>query len=367
MERKFNRKIILEDGTTVDGYGFGSFDDRVCEIVFNTSMVGYQEIVSDPSYTDQAVVMTYPLIGNYGITDEDFETRIPTLGALLVSEYNDHPSNFRCVKTLDEILEEYHIPGVEGIDTRQLTRSIRDKGSRRALITTPNITVEKGLEIIRSTPVPHDAVSRVSCKKRWYSRTPDHLYNVGAVDCGIKLNIIRSLNQRGCNVTVVPWNTTAEEIMKMKPDGLFLSNGPGDPEDVTPVIELVKKLRGRLPIFGICLGHQMISLAYGAKTYKLKFGHRGGNHPVMNLETGKVEITSQNHSYAVDVDSLRGTGLTLTHKNILDNTAEGVTCMDDMIFSVQYHPESAPGPQDSAYLFDKFIKMIGENKNAKKN
>ncbi len=367
MERKFNRKIILEDGTTVDGYGFGSFDDRVCEIVFNTSMVGYQEIVSDPSYTDQAVVMTYPLIGNYGITDEDFETRIPTLGALLVSEYNDHPSNFRCVKTLDEILEEYHIPGVEGIDTRKLTRSIRDKGSRRALITTPNIAVEKGLEIIRSTPVPHDAVSRVSCKKRWYSRTPDHLYNVVAVDCGIKLNIIRSLNQRGCNVTVVPWNMTAEEIMSMKPDGLFLSNGPGDPEDVTPVIELVKKLRGRLPIFGICLGHQMISLAYGAKTYKLKFGHRGGNHPVMNLETGKVEITSQNHSYAVDVDSLRGTGLTLTHKNLLDNTAEGVSCMDDMIFSVQYHPESAPGPQDSGYLFDKFISMIGENKNAKKN
>ena len=360
MERSYNRKLILEDGSEYLGYGFGCWEDRVCEIVFNTSMVGYQEIVSDPSYTDQAVVMTYPLIGNYGITDEDFETRTPTLGALIVSEYNDRPSNFRCTKTLDEILEEYHIPGIEGIDTRKLNRSIRDHGSRRVLITSIGTSLETGLEIIRNTPVPHDAVSRVSCKKRWFSRTPDHVYNVVAVDCGIKLNIVRSLNARGCNVTVVPYNTDAATILAMKPDGLFLSNGPGDPEDVTPVIELVRALRGKLPIFGICLGHQMIALAYGAKTYKLKFGHRGGNHPVKNLKTGKVEITSQNHSYAVDVDSLAGTGLELTHINLLDNTAEGVESMRDRIFSVQYHPESAPGPQDSGYLFDRFIALMKE-------
>lgn len=366
MINQQKRKLILEDGSEYVGTGFGAMCDCVCEIVFNTSMVGYQEIVSDPSYTDQAVVMTYPLIGNYGITDEDFETRTPTIGALVVSEYNDLPSNFRCTKTLSEILEENNIPGIEGIDTRKLTRSIRDLGSRRVLLTDVETTVEDGLRKIAETPVRHNAVSRVSCRKRWFSRTPDHLYNVVAVDCGIKLNIVRSLNARGCNVTVVPWDTDAETVLAMNPDGLFLSNGPGDPEDVQPVIELVRTLRGKLPIFGICLGHQMISLAYGARTYKLKFGHRGGNHPVKNLLTGKVEITSQNHSYAVDAASLEGTGLEMTHVNILDNTVEGVRCVKDCVFSVQYHPESAPGPQDSVYLFDQFIDSMkkGANKNA---
>lgn len=362
MAGEMNRKIVLEDGSEYFGYGFGDKSERVCEIVFNTSMVGYQEIVSDPSYTDQMVVMTYPLIGNYGITDEDFETRVPTIGGLIVREYNDLPSNFRYTKTLAEIMEENHIPGISGIDTRKLTRSIRDLGSRRVIITDIDTPKEKAIEAINSTPVPHDAVSRVCCKKKWYSRTANAKYNVVAVDCGIKLNIIRSLNQRGCNVTVVPYNTPVEDIIAMKPDGVFLSNGPGDPEDVTPVIELVKKIKGKFPIFGICLGHQMISLAYGAKTYKLKFGHRGGNHPVKNLETGKIEITSQNHSYAVDEKTLGRTGLEVTHINILDNTVEGVKSDKDKIFSVQYHPESAPGPQDSSYLFDKFIAMMKEEK-----
>ena len=358
MADKVRKKLVLEDGAEYYGCGFGCDCERVCEIVFNTSVVGYQEIISDPSYTYQAVVMSYPLIGNYGIADEDYETKVPTIGGLIVREYNDLPSNFRYTKTLSEVMEEYKIPGISGLDTRKLARSIRDLGSRRGIITSADTTVEEALEKIKNTPVPHDAVSKVSCKKRWYSRTANAKYNVVAIDCGIKLNIIRSLNARGCNVTVMPYNTTAEEVIKCRPDGIFLSNGPGDPEDVTPVIELVKALRGKYPIFGICLGHQIISLAAGAHTYKLKFGHRGGNHPVKNLETGKIEITSQNHSYAVREESLAGTGLTVTHLNILDGTVEGVKDAENKIFSVQYHPESAPGPQDSAYLFDQFIALM---------
>ena len=357
-----DRKIILEDGSEYFGYGFGGREDRVCEIVFNTSMVGYQEIVSDPSYTDQMVVMTYPLIGNYGITDDDYESKNISIGGMIVRDYNDMPSNFRYTKTLSELLEENNIPGITGVDTRMLTRSIRDKGSRRVLITDPSTSLEEGLDIIRRTPIPHDQVPRVTSSKTWYSRTSNHRFNVVAVDCGIKLNIIRCLNRYGCNVTIVPYDTTPEEIAFMNPDGIFLSNGPGDPEDVTPVIHTVRELRGRYPIFGICLGHQIISLAYGAKTYKLKFGHRGGNHPVKNLKTGKIEITSQNHSYAVDLDSVKETDLTVTHINLLDNTVEGVECPEDHVFSVQYHPESAPGPQDSTYLFEQFIRIMNEVK-----
>ncbi len=356
--KEFNKKIVLEDGEEYLGYGFGADVESICEIVFNTSMVGYQEIVSDPSYTYQMVVMTYPLIGNYGITDDDYETKQPTIGGLIVREYNNHPSNFRYTKTLSEYLEENNIPGIYGVDTRKITRSIRDKGSRKVIITDISTSKEEALKKIKETDIPKDAVSKVSCKKKWYSRTTNAKYNVVAVDCGIKLNIVRNLNKRRCNVTIVPYNTTAEEIENLKPDGVFLSNGPGDPENVTEVIKLVKELKGKYPIFGICLGHQMISLAYGAKTYKLKFGHRGGNHPVLNLKTDKIEITSQNHSYAVDEESLKNTDLVPTHKNILDNTIEGVECKKDKVFSVQYHPESAPGPQDSSYLFDQFIEMM---------
>lgn len=362
MVKEYTAKLVLEDGSEYYGYSFGAETQAVVEVVFNTSMAGYQEIVSDPSYTDQAVVMTYPLIGNYGITDEDFETKTPTIGGLIVREYNDFPSNFRYTKTLSELLEEYRIPGISGIDTRMLTRSIRDLGSRRAVITSPDTAVSDALKIIADTPIPHNAVERVSCKKRWYSRTPNPKFNVVAVDCGIKLNIVRSLNARGCNVTVVPFNTSAGQIREMKPDGIFLSNGPGDPQDVKPVITLIRELKGMFPIFGICLGHQLISLACGAETYKLKFGHRGGNHPVKNLLTGKVEITSQNHSYAVRESSLAGTGLEITHINLLDKTVEGVRSDDGRMFSVQYHPESAPGPQDSSYLFDSFISLMREGK-----
>lgn len=364
MIKNFDRKIVLEDGSEYLGYGFGADCDRVCEIVFNTSMVGYQEILSDPSYTYQMVVMTYPIIGNYGVTDDDYETKTPTIGGFIVREYNDMPSNFRYTKTLSEVMSENNIPGIYGVDTRKITRSIRDFGSRKVIITDASTPTDEALRILRETVLPSDAVKKVSSKKIWYSRTSNHRFNVVAVDCGIKHNIIRSLNARGCNVTIVPCTTTAEEIDFMKPDGIFLSNGPGNPEDVPEVIEIVRALKGKYPIFGICLGHQLISLAYGAKTYKLKFGHRGGNHPVKNLATGKLEITSQNHSYAVDTATVDGTGLEITHVNLLDNTVEGVECATDHVFSVQYHPESAPGPQDSSYLFDKFVKIMEEVRNA---
>ncbi|MDR0830116.1 MAG: glutamine-hydrolyzing carbamoyl-phosphate synthase small subunit [Prevotellaceae bacterium] len=357
----YNKKIVLENGSEFYGYGFGANREAINEIVFNTSMVGYQEILSDPSYTDQMVVMTYPLIGNYGITDEDNETKFPTLGGMIVREYNDLPSNFRYTKTLGEALEEYNIPAISGVDTRKITRIIRTEGCQKVLITSAETPLETALEKIRNYEIPHDMVSRVSCKKRWFSRTANHNFEVVAIDCGIKYNIIRELNRKGCNVTIVPYNTTAEEILAFNPDGVFLSNGPGNPEDVTPVIEAIRKIRGKVPTFGICLGLQMIGIAYGAKSYKMKFGHRGGNHPVKDLTTGKIHITSQNHSYAIDVNSLKETDLEITHINLLDNTTEGVECKKDKIFAVQYHPESAPGPQDSTYLFDRFIELMAQN------
>ena len=364
MIPKPDRKIILEDGEEYLGFGFGANADRVLEIVFNTSPVGYQEILSDPSYTDQAVVMTYPLIGNYGMAADDYETATPTIGALVVREYNDEPSNFRAEKTLGEVMREYGIPGIAGVDTRKLNRSIRDHGSRKAILCSADVPLDEGLRILRETALPKNAVSRVSCRAPYEVGEAGSRFHVVAVDCGMKLNIVRSLVRRGCRVTVVPWNTTAGAILSLSPDGVFLSNGPGDPTDVPETVAAVKELRGRVPVFGICLGHQILSLAYGAKTYKLKFGHRGGNHPVLDLETGKIEISSQNHSYAVDENSLAGTGLAVTHRNLLDGTVEGVACKKDGAFSVQYHPESAPGPRDSGHLFDRFIALMESKKNA---
>ena len=361
---RFNKKLILEDGSEYYGYSFGADRDAVCELVFNTSMVGYQEIISDPSYTYQGVVMSYPLIGNYGITDEDFESRMIGPSALIVRDVNENPSNFRFTRTLSELLTENDIPGIYGIDTRKLVRHIRDKGSMRAIITEASMPLSGGLYKINSTPVPTDAVSKCSCRKKWYIRTSNPKYKVVVIDCGIKTNILKMMSKYGCNITVVPYNTSAEEIISLDPDGLFISNGPGDPENVTEVIETLKTLRGRLPIFGICLGHQLIALSYGARTYKLKFGHRGGNHPVRDIATGKIEITSQNHSYAVDDASVAGTGLKVSHINLLDGTVEGLVSEEDRCFSVQYHPESAPGPQDSIYLFDRFIKNMEDYRNA---
>jgi carbamoyl-phosphate synthase small subunit len=355
-----DRKLIFENGESFLGTGFGANLDAVQEVVFNTSMVGYQEIFSDPSYYGQMTCMTYPLIGNYGLTDDDYETKKPRIGGFIVREYNDRPSNYRYTKTLSDDLKEHNIPGISGVDTRQITRMIRDYGSVRALLTDPSVTTERGLEIIKETPIIHDHVERVSCSRLWYSRTSNFRYSVVIVDCGVKHNIIRSLIKRKCNVIIVPHDTSADEILGLRPDGMLLSNGPGDPEDNGGIIKVIKRLQGTLPIFGICLGHQLIALANGAKTFKMKFGHRGGNHPVRELRTNKIEMTSQNHSYAVDMGSLEGTRLKLTHINLLDNTAEGVEVDEDSVFSVQYHPESSPGPQDSAYLFDRFIGKIEE-------
>ena len=359
------RKLILENGRVFHGEGFGSPDKRIAEIVFNTSMVGYQEILSDPSYCDQIVVMTYPLIGNYGLADEDYESKSVFMTGFVVHEYNDLPSNFRYTKTLGEVMEEYHAAGIANVDTREIVRIIRDYGSMKAMIVDEEEDEEACFEELRNYSYPHDQVSKVSSKKVWYSRTPDPKYTVVAIDCGCKLNIIRKLNQFKCNVVVVPFNTSVEDILKYKPDGLFLSNGPGDPEDVTPVIQTVRALKGKLPILGICLGHQIISLAYGAKTYKMKFGHRGANHPVKDLSTGKIEITSQNHSFAVDRNSLPGTGLELTHVNIIDNEPEGVYDKVNKVIGVQYHPESAAGPEDSTYIFSRFIENMRLHKEGK--
>ncbi|MDD6309141.1 MAG: glutamine-hydrolyzing carbamoyl-phosphate synthase small subunit [Clostridia bacterium] len=360
----YNRKIILEDGSEYLGYGFGDRGDKVCEIVFNTSMVGYQEILSDPSYTYQAVVMTYPLIGNYGICEDDFETDTPSIGALIVREYNDIPSNFRSFESLSKTMERYKIPGIYGVDTRQITRSIRDFGSRKVLLTGIDTPKEAAMEILACTEIPKDAVSKVSPKHILQYPVINPQYHIVCIDCGMKKNILRSFIQRGISVSVLPYNTPAETIKDLHPDGVFISNGPGDPQDVPQTIQTIQNLIGEYPMFGICLGHQIISLAYGAKTYKLKFGHRGGNHPVKNLCTGKIEITSQNHSYAVEKASIQNTDLSITHVNLLDHTVEGVACVRDKVFSVQYHPESAPGPQDSTYLFTQFIKLMEGNDNA---
>ena len=361
--KPFTKKLVLENGSEFLGYGYGANVERVCEIVFNTSVVGYQEILSDPSCVDQIVVMAYPLIGNYGITDEDFESKVPQIGGMVVRECNENPSNFRYTKTFSETLEESGIPCVAGVDTRQIVRIIRDEGSQRAAIVNIDTTLEQALEMIKNTPLPENQVKKVSCRKRWFSRTPNHKYDIVAVDCGIKTSIISQFTKRGCNVTIVPYNTTLDEIKAFNPDGIFISDGPGSPEQLPEVVELIRNIDGKIPLFGISLGMELIALAYGAKVKKMKCGHHGGS-AVRDLTSGRIDMTSQGHSYVVDAESIRPTRLSVTHKNVLDDTIEGVECVADRMYGVQFHPESAPGPQDSTYLFDKFIKLMEEYQSA---
>ena len=357
------RKLILENGMEFIGKGFGAEVDCISELVFNTAMVGYQEVITDPSYKGQMIVMTYPLIGNYGITDEDNESKSIHASGIIVREYNDKPSNFRYTKTLAEVLEESHVAGIAQIDTRMLTRVIREEGTQLALITSIDTSVEEGLKRIKEYVSPINQVAQVTCKKKWYARTANPEYSVVAIDCGIKLSMIRLLNEYHCNVTIVPYNTDAETIMAMKPDAVFISNGPGNPEDVGEVIELIKKLQGKVVIAGICLGHQLIALANGLETYKLKFGHRGVNHPVLDVRTNKITITSQNHSYVVKEN--KNSEVEITHYNLLDKTVEGLQIKKDYVFSVQFHPESGHGPLGSLNYFELLQNMIEEYKGAK--
>ena len=354
---KMNKKLVLENGTVFEGFGFGADRDAIAELVFNTSMVGYQEIVSENSYYEQMVVLTYPIIGSYGVNDEDDESKYPNIGGLIVRDYNDVPSNFRYTRTLSEALEEDNIPGIYGLDTRMLTRMIREQGNMKAMITSIDTPVADALAAIQAWKPTKNPVEKVSCRKRWYSRTPNHKYSVVAIDCGIKLSSVKNLNKLGCNVTIVPYNTTADQIMALKHDGLFIYDGPGDPNEVESVVNLIKELQGKMPILGVELGHQLVCLANGAKVVKMHCGHHGSNHPIREVSTGKIEMAPQSHNYVLDDTSLEGTGLRVTHVNVLDGTPEAAESTIYPTFSAQFdlsgdHP-----------LYAKFLKLMEEAKN----
>ncbi|WP_139489885.1 carbamoyl phosphate synthase small subunit [Brevibacillus dissolubilis] len=358
-------RLILEDGTVCVGKAFGAATETLGEVVFNTGLTGYQEVLSDPSYCGQIVTMTYPLIGNYGVNRDDFEAVRPFIHGFVVREHCDTPSNWRNTQTLDELLKAYEIPGISGVDTRMLTRKIRHYGTLRGMITTNDTPAEELIASLKESSLMIDQVSRVSTKSVFSA--PGTGDRIVLVDFGSKHGILRELTKRGCDVVVVPYNVTAAEIRRLQPDGILLSNGPGDPKDVPQAIQMISEILGEYPLFGICLGHQLFALASGADTEKLKFGHRGGNHPVKELTTNRTYITSQNHGYAVKEDSIAGTGLEVTHIALNDNTIEGLSNQAKRAFSVQYHPEAAPGPYDSGYLFDQFLEMVAKAKGEKKH
>jgi len=355
--------LALEDGKIFRGRSFGAVGESYGEVVFNTSMAGYQEILTDPSYKGQIVAMTYPLIGNYGINEEDVESRGIFLEGLVVKEYSKIASNWRSHKSLGDYLKENNILGIEGMDTRELTLHIRKAGAMKAVLSTVDLDEERLVKKAKDSQglIGIDLVKEVSSSKMYvWSKIKTKGYKVVVLDCGAKYNILRELLKYGCQVVVVPANTEASEILEMKPDGVLLSNGPGDPQAVKYVIETTKKLMSKLPIFGICLGHQMLGLALGGKTYKLKFGHHGANHPVKDVKTGKVSITVQNHGFCVDINSLNKKEIEITHINLNDQTLEGIRHRKLPIFSVQFHPEASAGPHDAAYLFGEFMTMIEE-------
>lgn len=352
--------LILENGTVFTGKSIGSRKDMISEIVFNTSMTGYLEVLTDPSYAGQAVAMTYPLIGNYGITP-DMESSRAWPDGYIVREISRVPSNFRCEGTLQRFLEKQGIPGIADIDTRALTKLLREKGTMNGMITTnEHFNIEEILPKLKNYRVG-DVVTRVTCSEKYVLKGDKK--KVALLDLGAKNNISNSLNKRSCEVTVYPAHTTAEEIISANPDGIMLSNGPGDPADCVSIINEIKKLYNTdIPIFAICLGHQLMALATGGATHKLKYGHRGGNHPVKDLKTGRVYISSQNHGYVVDTQSIDPDVAVPAFTNVNDGTNEGLEYMGKNIFTVQFHPEACPGPQDSGYLFDRFIEMMGGTK-----
>jgi len=385
--------LALEDGTIFEGEHFGATGESVGEVVFNTSMTGYQEVLTDASYKGQIVTMTYPLIGNYGCNVEDFESSGPKVEGFVVREYSSYHSNWRANWSLSEFLEKHHTVGIQGVDTRALTKRLRTRGVMNGILSTTDLNPKSLVEKARDFPGLEgvDMVKHVTCQSSYLwqdvesgttfpisknnrkdnddlhltvdSIRPnispvEHQFKVVAMDFGVKLNILRLLHHYGCDVTVVPAKTSADEILSLNPDGIFLSNGPGDPRGVPYAVETVRKLIGTKPMFGICLGHQILGLAFGGRTYKLKFGHRGANQPVKNLATGKVEITAQNHGFCVDIESLKGKNVKITHINLNDNTLEGIQHEQLPIFSVQYHPEASPGPHDADYLFARFIEFM---------
>jgi carbamoyl-phosphate synthase small subunit len=368
--------LALEDGLVFEGQSFGASGESAGEVVFNTSMTGYQEVLTDPSYKGQIVTMTYPLIGNYGINSEDFESWKPWVEGFVVREKSRIHSNWRAEKSLDEFLKEHGIMGIEGIDTRALTRHIRTAGAMKGVISTKDLNKKSLVEKARQSPglIGRDLVKEVTCSRSYYwtngkaRKGRKKRPGVIVMDFGIKYNILRNLEMLGCEVFVIPANAKPDEVLSRKPQGLLLSNGPGDPEGVPYAIETIREIILRiqngevyLPVFGICLGHQLLGLAFGGKTFKLKFGHHGGNHPVKDLRTGKVAITVQNHGFCVDMKSLDKKDIELTHINLNDNTLEGMEHKRLPIFSVQFHPEASPGPHDAAYLFEKFRELMDRN------
>ena len=355
--------LLLENGLSFKGHALGAIGTTTGELCFNTGMIGYQEILTDPSYCGQLITMTYPHIGNYGTNEQYTESNKIQASGFIVKEGADYPSNHLSQKSISQYLKQYNIVGIQGVDTRAITRVIREHGAMNAIISSEIFDYSILSQHLENAPSMEglNLAQSVTCDKSYQYSQPDHIrFKVVAIDFGIKSNILRLLKQKGCDITVVPAHVTSNEIKKLNPDGVFLSNGPGDPAAVSDAIKCIKSLLGCYPIFGICLGHQLLALSLGAQTFKLKYGHRGCNHPVKNLITGKVEITSQNHGFAVS-DTNLPSNINVTHLNLNDNTIAGISCSDLKAFSIQYHPESCPGPHDSQYLFDDFITSMKEN------